>query len=270
MAKALRRDEGPEPGSFVRLSWPLPDVAWLTLENPPANQLTMAIRAELHGRLASLATDGGLRALVLSGSGRGFSAGNDLQELGELAPTEGAAFAADWDELYLRIREFPAPVVAAAHGFALGGGFEILLSCDLRVLASGTKLGCTAAKIGVVTSTYSLVRQLGAALAQELFFTARSLDAEEAFRRGLVNRVVPQASLEPEVLRLCAQIAEQPIGAVRLGKRLMNLAHDLSRSEHDQLQQRLFAELTDGDEHRVAIQDFVAGLGRTAPEPLRE
>lgn len=234
-------------------------VARVTLDYPPMNQLAIEARDELAAALGHLAAAGDIRALVLTGAGdQAFCAGADLRDLAALPPGAAAAFCAAWDELYRLVREFPAPVIAAVNGYALGGGFEILLNCDLRVAADHARMGCTAANIGLVTSTHSLMHQLPPALARELFFTARHLSAAEAQQWGLVNRAVPAAELGAAVDALVAEVVARPPLAVRRGKALLHAAPRLSRAEHDELHRRAFVELAATREHREAVQAFLA------------
>ena len=226
---------------------------------PPRNVLRRAVRAALRERLRELALEPELTAVVLSGASGVFSAGNDIDELAELAPDEVEAFTLEWDELYLALRDFPAPTIAAVPGYALGGGFELMLSCDLRVLTEDARVGCTAARLGLVTSTYSLARELGPARAKELFFTARHLTAAEALELGLANRVVPASELRAATLRLAAEIAESPARAVRAGKRLIDQVEGLGREAHDVRHRAAFADLAASAEHAGAVRAF---LGR--------
>lgn len=250
--------------SPVTLERPAPGVAWLELAVPPRNQLRPAVRAALRERLDELAADADLTALVLSGAGGVFSAGNDIGELAELPAEAVAAFALEWDELYAALRDFPAPTIAAVPGYALGGGFELMLSCDLRVLAEDARVGCTAARLGLVTSTYSLAREVGPARAKELFFTARHLTAAEALQLGLANRVVPAAQLRAETLRLAAEIAANPQLAVRAGKRLIEQVDGLDRGAHDVHHRTAFVELTASEQHGEAVRAFLDRPRRVA------
>lgn len=234
-------------------------VARITLDNPPMNPIDAATHAALAGALDRLSADPGVRVLVLTGAGdQAFCAGADLKEVAALAPEAVAPFCRRWDHLYRAVREFPAPVIAAVNGYALGGGFEILLNCDLRVAADHARLGCTAANIGLVTSTHSLMRQLPPPLAREMFFTARHLTAAEALQWGLVNRVVPAAELGATTDALVAAVLARAPLALRRGKALMNQAPDLPREEHDQLHLQAFADLAATRDHREAVQAFLA------------
>jgi enoyl-CoA hydratase len=235
------------------------DVARIVLENPPMNQLDRQARIDLTEALNDLAADPGLRVLVLTGAGdQAFCAGADIRELAAIQRAEAAgAYAAAWDELYRQIREFPCPTVAAVGGYALGGGFEILLNTDIRIACEHARLGCTAANIGLVTSIHSLAAQLPPAVAKELFYTARHITAGEALQLGLVNRVVPVKRLAETVAEVAREICLRAPLAVRRGKSLFASAAVLGRPEHDRLQQGDFADLVETADHREGVRAFL-------------
>lgn len=235
------------------------DLVRITLDSPPMNQIDEETRQALSESLDRLAEDPGVRLLVLTGAGeQAFSAGADIRGLGALAdPVRARPYAAAWDELYRKVREFPAPTIGAANGYALGGGFEILLSTDLRVAADHARFGCTAANLGLVTSLYSLMSELPPAVARELFFTARQVGAEEALRLGLVNRVVPGAQLGSAVADLAKAVLGRAPIALERGKRLMRQAPLMSRTDHDRLHLESFVELSQTEDHAEGVRAFL-------------
>lgn len=231
----------------------------LMIDHPPMNQIDDEARQGLSETLDRLAEDPGVRVLALTGAGgKAFSAGADIRGLGTMAdPARAREYAGAWDELYRKIREFPAPTIAAVNGLALGGGFELVLSTDLRVAAEHARFGCTAANLGLVTSLHSLMAELPPALARELFFTARHVGADEALRLGLINRSVPGTDLVSAVAELAEQVlGRAPLALVR-GKRLMRQAPLMSRAEHDQHHLEAFVELTRTDDHREGVRAFL-------------
>lgn len=235
------------------------NVVRIILENPPMNQLDEQSRVDLGETLDVLAADPDLRVLVLTGAGKqAFCAGADIRQLRDLAtPEQAAAYAAAWDELYRKVREFPCPTVAAVNGYALGGGFEILLNTDIRLAAEHARLGCTAANIGLVTSLHSLATQLPMAVAKELFFTARHVPAAEAQHLGLINRVVPGERLDEVVAEVVQQVVARAPLSMRRGKGLLHMAPTLDRRTHDLYQQAVFQELIMTDDHREGVQAFL-------------
>lgn len=240
-------------------------ISRVVIDSPPANQLDRAGRQELLGTLADLA-DPDLRVAILIGANGRFSAGNEIEELRDLAPDRRWALSNEWDEIYRALDELPVPVIAAIDGYAFGGGFELMLSCDLRLVTADARLACTAAKLGVVTSTFSLGRTIGGPLGRELFYTSRILTAEEALQHGIVNGIVDAGRLDDEALALARRIAAQPALAIRRSKNLLSAAQLMDRAEHDRIQAEAFVELAATEDHARAValfleDEFVQGEG---------
>ena len=234
-------------------------VGWLRLTRAERlNAMTMEMWAEMAKLGETLGDDAGLRCLVVMGEGRAFSSGIDLEQLlsggGGLfseagqgsapladSPTTGRGME---DKLVTRIGEIqdaytwladaPYPTIAAMRGYALGGGLQLALACDLRIAARGTKLALPEHRYGILPDlggTYWLPRIVGPAKAKELIFTAETIDAEEAYRIGLVNRLVDDPDLESAATELAERIASQPPIAVRRTKRAVDQAYHQSLGE---------------------------------------
>jgi enoyl-CoA hydratase len=200
------------------------EVEILTLHRPEKrNALDLELVEAIHEALADLETDPGVRAVVLTGAGDHFMAGADIAELRERRAPE--ALAAINSTLFRRVEELPVPVVAALRGYALGGGCELALAADLRVAGRSTRLGQPEVALGILPgagATYRLPLLVGMGLAKELILTGRQVDAEEALRIGLVNRVVEDEEVIGEALALAGEIRNQGALAVRLAKRALN------------------------------------------------
>jgi len=211
------------------------------------NAMTTAMGEAFRERLGVLALDESVRAVVLTGEGRAFSAGGDLDMLQSQADRGAAAPGVAWrsirDEmstfyrLFLTVRDLPCPTIAAINGHAVGAGFCVALGCDFRYVAEGAKLGLNFTRIGVhpgMGATWTLPRLVGPALAAELLYTSRMIDGEEAGRIGLANRVLPR----DEVLSAARATAEEIAGNAPMAVRAVKQA--LRRSEtasiEDQLQ----------------------------------
>jgi enoyl-CoA hydratase/carnithine racemase len=224
-------------------------VGWLRLNRPDRlNAMTMEMWAELAKLGEELGDDTRLRCLVVIGQGRAFSSGIDVQELARQAgsglfaeagaghdgrpakpPGEDRLVRAisDIQEAYTWLVDAPYPTIAAVRGYALGGGLQLALACDLRIVARGTKLGLPEHRYGLLPDlggTYWLPRIVGMAKAKELIFTGEPIDAEEALRIGLANRVVEDGELERTAGALAEAIAAQPPIAVRGAKRALDRA----------------------------------------------
>jgi len=213
-------------------------VGWLRLNRPTKlNAQTPQMWSELREAGREIAADGTLRCLVVIGQGRAFSSGIDLGEivgggLGGAAQVPAAGARDPVADMILRGQEAfswlvgaPFPSIAAVRGYALGAGLQLALACDLRIVARGTKLGALEFRYGLLPDlggTAWLPRLVGPAKAKELIFTAAQIDADEALRIGLANRVVEDADLEREVGALADTIAAQPPLAVVHSKRAID------------------------------------------------
>jgi enoyl-CoA hydratase/carnithine racemase len=217
-------------------------VGWLRLDRPEKlNAQTPRLWEELREFGRGLVGDERVRALVVIGNGRAFSAGIDLGVL--MGAEAGGGFAAaastpvgpgadplvdmirQGQEAFSWLVEAPFPSVAAVRGYALGAGLQLALACDLRLVARGTKLGALEFRYGLLPDlggTAWLPRVVGPAKAKELVFTAAQIDAEEALRIGLANRVVEDAELEAAARALAEELAAQPPLAVRWSKRAID------------------------------------------------
>jgi enoyl-CoA hydratase/carnithine racemase len=235
-------------------------VGWLRLNRPDRlNAMTIEMWDELAKLGESLGDDSSLRCLVVMGEGRAFSSGIDIEQLlagggsslfseaGKGAPpladspTSGLGMEdklvtriGDLQEAYTWLADAPYPTIAAMRGYALGGGLQLALACDLRIAARGTKMALPEHKYGILPDlggTYWLPRVVGSAKAKELIFTAGTIDADEALRIGLVNRVVDDAELDAAATALAERIAGQPPIAVRRAKRAIEKAAHQSLGE---------------------------------------
>ena len=189
-------------------------VAVLTIDRPHVhNCLNFAALCSLRERVAQLALDRGTRVVVVTGSGeKAFCAGADLKERRGMEPQQVEAYIRMIRETFSELERLPKPVIAAVNGLALGGGTELALACDLRVMSETAQMGLTETSLGIIPGaggTQRLPRLVGKGLAKELIFTARRVLPDEALRIGLVNRVVPAERLMTDSLELARQIAEQ-------------------------------------------------------------
>lgn len=195
--------------------------AWITLERPEKlNALDTAMVEALDARLDEASADDEVKVVVLRGEGRAFSAGYDL---GEGVP--GPRPAEDWHvelsrdlALTLKLWSLPKPTIAAVHGWCLGGALDLVLACDLAVASDDARFGIPEIKSGSGPVTLLLPFVIGAKRANELIFTGDHVDALEAERIGMVNRVVPAAELEDAVTALVRRIAPTPLPVLRLTK----------------------------------------------------
>ena len=202
-------------------------VVLVTIDRPEAlNALDVATLTELRDRLRELAEDDSVRAVVLTGAGdRAFVAGADIKYMAGLGPAEAKEWGALGHEAASLLEEMPKPTLAAVNGFALGGGCELALGCDLRYASSTARLGQPEIDLGIVPGwggTQRLARVCGVGVAKELILTARQVDAEEALRIGLVNAIADPVL--DHALEVAQKLAAKSPGALAVAKRLLNLS----------------------------------------------
>ncbi len=234
-------------------------VALITIDRPEAlNALSFAIVGAIAGALEALDADEGCRAVVLTGAGeRAFAAGADIKEL---AAQTATGLSRDdpfvpWD----RIRAIRLPVIAAVRGFALGGGCELAMACDMIVAGDDAMFGQPEIKLGVMPGaggTQRLTRAIGKARAMDLILTGRSIDAREAEAAGLVSRVVPAADTLSAALELAATIASMPPVAIAAAKRSVLHAHEVPLEAGLELERREFYLLFASEDQREGMAAF--------------
>lgn len=239
-----------------------PGIVLLTLNRPAQrNALSMALVERLLDHLSALSEDHELRALVLTGAGdRAFCAGADLHERKNLDARQRWAHTDAINNLADAIALFPAPVIAATRGYALAGGLELALACDLRVAASDAVFGLPEVKIGIFPGAGGLVRLprlIGPGNARELIYTGRHVPASEAFEFGLVDHLAAPQEVVPTALRLAEEIAANAPLAIRAAKRALWESEGLpERAAHRIVQ-----------EHRRTLddtRDYAEGLAAFA------
>ena len=249
---------------FIRVQQPADGrdgVALVTIDRPEArNALSFALLADLAEALEALDADAACRVVVITGSGaRAFAAGADILELADQTPERLAAeghFNA-WD----RIAAIGLPIIAAVRGYALGGGCELAMACDMIVAGDDARFGQPEIRLGVMPGaggTQRLTRAVGTALAMELILTGRTLDAAEAKSAGLVTMVVPADEAVNAALDLAATIATMPPLAVRAAKRSVLAAANLPLAEGLRQERTAFFALFGTQDQREGMAAFVA------------
>jgi enoyl-CoA hydratase len=220
-------------------------VGIVTLNRPQAlNALSAALIRDLGAALDALEDDAAIGAIVITGSDKAFAAGADIKEMADKTFIEAylGNFCADWD----RAARARKPIVAAVAGFALGGGCELSMQCDLIIAADNAKFGQPEIKLGVIPGiggTQRLTRAVGKAKAMDMILTGRMMDAAEAERSGLVARVVPAASLMDEAMKVADTIANMSLPSVLAGKEAVNTAFETSLAEGARFERRIFHSL---------------------------
>ncbi|MFC2948595.1 enoyl-CoA hydratase [Virgibacillus sediminis] len=186
-------------------------VAYLTIQSPPANALSTKLIDSLAEKLDKVEQEETVKAIVIKGEGKFFSAGADIKEFTALKDaSDYRSLAEKGQKLFDRIENFPIPVIAAIHGAALGGGLELAMACHMRIAAEKAKLGLPELTLGIIpgfAGTQRLPRYVGSAKAYEMILTGNPVMAEDALEIGLVNRVVSEGALLRETAKLAEAIA---------------------------------------------------------------
>ncbi|MCO5384961.1 short-chain-enoyl-CoA hydratase [Desulfosporosinus sp.] len=198
-------------------------VAVLTINRPKAlNALNSDTLKELSAVLDELGSDSSVKAVILTGSGeKAFIAGADISQMKDFNAIEGRRFAQLGHATFRKLELMPQPVIAAINGFALGGGCEVAMACDIRIAGENAKFGQPEVTLGLTAGfggTQRLPRLVGTGIASELLFTGDVIDAKEAYRIGLVNKVYPLDTLMEEALKLAKRISGRAPVAVQLSK----------------------------------------------------
>ena len=220
-------------------------VVTLTISSPATlNALNSTILGELERFVDSLDSDT-VRVLVITGEGKAFVAGADISEMAHLSEPEGFAFGQCGARVFKKIEDLPFPVIAAVNGFALGGGCELAMACDIRIASAKARFGQPEVGLGIIpgfSGTYRLPKLVGQGIAKELIYTGKMIDADEALRIGLVNRVVAPDELPAAVEALVASIRKNAPIAVGFAKACINENYDLDVDESLTLENRYFAK----------------------------
>ncbi|MBA6114781.1 MULTISPECIES: enoyl-CoA hydratase [Pseudomonas] len=235
-------------------------VGLITLNRPQAlNALNAQIVGEINQALDQLERDPNIGCVVLTGSAKAFAAGADIKEMADLKYPQIYV-----DDLFSdadRIANRRKPIIAAVSGFALGGGCELAMMCDFILAADNAKFGQPEINLGVLPGmggTQRLTRAVGKAKAMELCLTGRLMGAEEAERAGLVARVVPQAELVDEALKVAATIASKSIPVSMMVKESVNRAFEVTLSEGVRFERRVFHAAFATEDQKEGMAAFVA------------
>ncbi|CAN5745752.1 2-(1,2-epoxy-1,2-dihydrophenyl)acetyl-CoA isomerase PaaG [soil metagenome] len=237
-------------------------VLTLTLNRPDAlNAFTVEMKEGLLAALKDAARDKAVRAIVLTGAGRAFSAGQDLKERQDGdAPDLGSELRARYNPIVLAMRRLEKPIIGAINGVAAGAGCSIALACDIRLASDKASFIEVFGRVGLVPdtgSTWLLPRLVGYARAAEMVFTTDPVDAKTAERIGLVNRVIPADRLMEEATELARRLAKSAPLALGLAKRALNRALESSLEEALEFEAQLQAVAGSSNDHREGVAAFV-------------
>jgi len=237
------------------------NVAVITINRPEAlNALNSEVLDELGNVIGGIDL-GVVRAVILTGAGeKSFVAGADIGEMSSLTKAQGEAFGKKGNDIFRQIETLPVPVIAAVNGFALGGGCEISMSCDIRICSDNAMFGQPEVGLGITPGfggTQRLARTVGVGMAKQLIYTARNIKADEALRIGLVNAVYPQAELMEQAMKLATTIAANAPIAVRNCKKAINdgLQVDIDRAL--EIEEKLFGDCFETYDQTEGMANFL-------------
>ncbi len=246
-------------GEFVTLE-AVGAVGVIRLDRPPVNAINSQVHAELLAAARAAAARTDLRAVVVHGGERVFAAGADIREMAELSPADVAAFGATLTAAIDAVARLPKPVVAAVVGYALGGGCELALAADFRVVADDARLGLPEITLGVhpgAGGTQRLPRLVGVAKAKELIFSGRPVDGRQALAIGLATVSVPAAEVFAEAMAMAARFAAGPTLALAAAKRAIDDGMDTDIASGLRIESDGFAGLFATQDQRTGMAAFL-------------
>ena len=236
-------------------------VGVITINRPKAlNALNSEVLNELEATLDTIDINT-TRALIITGAGeKSFVAGADIAEMSKLTKIEGESFGEKGNRVFRRIETFPIPVIAAVNGFALGGGCEISMSCDIRICSENALFGQPEVGLGITPGfggTQRLARLIPVGKAKEMIYAAANIKADEAYRIGLVNAVYPVEELMPAAKKLAGKIARNAPIAVRACKEAINEGLDVDMDEAIIIEERLFGSCFETEDQIEGMNAFL-------------
>ena len=236
-------------------------VATITLNRPDAlNALSSSLLDELDAAVSRIAEETDVHGVIVTGAGRAFVAGADIDEIQALDRASGIIFARHGQGVFTRIERLTVPVIAAVNGFALGGGCELAMACHLRIASTKARFGQPEVRLGILPGfggTQRLPRIVGRGIATELTLSGRMVNADEALRIGLVNEVVEPDNLLARARELLATILANGPEAVAASLVAIREGLDVSLDEGLALEAKLFAECCDSDEMKEGTRAFL-------------
>lgn len=236
-------------------------VALLTINHPPVNALNKQVIDDLEKAFQELAEDDSVGVVIITGAGeKAFVAGADISEFPSLNSDSGEKVSRRGQQVFQQIADFPVPVIAAVNGFALGGGLELALACDIRVMAENAKVGLPEVTLGIFPGyggTQRLPRFIPLGKAKELIFTGVMIDAAEAYRIGLADHLTAPGEALAKAKELAGIILQRGPVAVRLAKQAINRGLEQTLAEGLKTEAHLFGKLCDTEDQKEGARAFL-------------
>ena len=234
-------------------------VVVVRLQNPPMNALSQELLQQLRDIARQLGADASVKAVVVAGGEKAFAAGADISEFGD--QDAARAIAQGFREAFDALAAIPRPVIASIRGYALGGGLELAMACDLRVAGETARLGQPEILLGIIPGaggTQRLARLVGPARAKEIIWSGRQVRADEAYAIGLVDRVVAPGEEEHAARHWATELAKGPVVAMGLAKRVVDDGLGRPLADGLDLERDAFVEVFGTDDARAGVQSFLA------------
>src|SRR5215218_5232238 len=235
-------------------------VGTIRLDRPKMNAINEQLHQEVRAAAMEATERADVRAVVLYGGERVFAAGADIKAMAQLDAKGMTAWGRELQDSFRTVARIPKPVIAAITGYALGGGYELALCADFRLLGASAKIGQPEIQLGVIPGaggTQRLARLVGPAKAKDLVFTGRHVGAEEALEIGLADAVVPDDEVYPTAIAMARKFAAGPPLAMAAAKRAIDGGLDRSLEEGLVLETELFAGLFDSEDQKIGMQSFL-------------
>jgi enoyl-CoA hydratase/carnithine racemase len=236
-------------------------VGTIRLDRPKMNAIDEQLHMEVRAAALQASTRADVRAVVLYGGERVFAAGADIKAMSQLTGASMVAWGRELTASFTAVARIPKPVIAAVTGYALGGGYELALCADFRILGTNAKIGQPEIQLGVIPGaggTQRLARLVGPAKAKDLVFTGRHVAATEALEMGLADAVVPDDEVYATAVAMARKFAAGPPLALAAAKRAIDEGLDGDLDTGLELESRLFAELFDTEDQRTGMASFLA------------
>ena len=248
-------------------------VGIITINRPKAlNALNAEVLTDLEAVIDAVDLDA-IRCLIITGAGeKSFVAGADIGAMSTMTKAEGEAFGKFGNDIFRKIETLPIPVIAAVNGFALGGGCELSMSCDIRLAAETALFGQPEVGLGITPGfggTQRLARIVGPGKAKQLIYSARNIKAPEAYRIGLVNEIYPAEELMPQAIKMAKGIAKQAPIAVRTCKKAINEGLELGMDDALVLEEKLFGDCFETADQQYGMAFFLDKNKEKVKEPFK-
>jgi enoyl-CoA hydratase/carnithine racemase len=246
-------------GEFVNLEVSEDGVGTIRLDRPKVNALNAQVSREIGEAIDTAAADENVRAVVVWGGERVFAAGADIKEMADLDATRMFRYIGGFQDIFTRLERLPVVTIAAINGYALGGGCEMALACDLRVCAEDSMLGQPEILLGIIPGaggTQRLPRIVGVARAKEIIYSGRFVPAQEALQIGLVNEVVASDVVYERALEIATSYARGPTVALLAAKQAIQTGIDLDMSSGLTVERQAFSTLFSTEDQKIGMESF--------------